>query len=71
MKSMSASNVEGVLTKVPGFGQTSSIETLDTIGLVKYMKVLVDELTVVGYVKGINLRAAPYDFRYSPGKYVF
>lgn len=68
MQSMTVKNPQGVLTRVPGFGDTSSIESLDSIGLVKYMKPLVDYLVRLGYRKGKNIRGAPYDFRYSPGK---
>ncbi|XP_057294338.1 phospholipase A2 group XV-like [Hydractinia symbiolongicarpus] len=66
MQSMTVKNPQGVLTRVPGFGDTSSIEALDSMGLVKYMKPLVDYLVRLGYRKGKNIRGAPYDFRYSP-----
>jgi len=66
MKSMTASNSEGVLTRTQGWGDTSTIETLDTNGLVKYTRPMIDYLVSIGYVKGKDLRGAPYDFRYSP-----
>ena len=65
---MKARDPDGVYTRVPGFGGTETIETLDTNGLVKYMKPMVDYLTTLGYRRGHDLRGAPYDYRYSPGK---
>ena len=63
---MSVGNPQGVLTRVPGFGDTTTLETLDASGLIKYMKPLVERLTAIGYRKGKDLRGAPYDFRHSP-----
>ena len=67
MSTMTVRNKQGVITRVSGFGDTSTIETLDTTGLVKYTKPMIDYLVNLGYQKGKSLRAAPYDFRYSPG----
>ena len=66
MKKMTVRPPPGVLTRVPGFGDTKTMETLDANGLVKYMKPLVNYLKDRGYRNGKNLRGAPYDFRYSP-----
>lgn len=70
MKTMSVNNAPGVLTRTPGFGGTSSIETLDSHGLVKYMKPFVDDMVANGYTRGTDIRGAPYDFRYSPGEFI-
>lgn len=64
---MTAKNSPGVLTRVSNFGETSSFETVDKTGLVKYMKPFIDHLTTLGYSRGKDIRGAPYDFRYSPG----
>jgi len=68
-----SSNVPGVETRVPGWGDTSGLEYLDPswsawiIGDVgKYMKDLVASLEDVGLVKGVSIRGAPYDFRFAP-----
>ena len=63
---MSTSNPQGVFTRVPGFGDTTTMETLDTLGWIKNMKYLVDHLTSLGYRKGEDLHGAPYDNRHSP-----
>lgn len=67
-------NTQGVETRAPGFGNTSCIEWLDPS--VHYPGVyffpLVDSLTrLLHYERGKTLRAAPYDFRYDPGIYMF
>ncbi|KAL9954753.1 hypothetical protein ACROYT_G042327 [Oculina patagonica] len=59
-------NAPGVETRVPGFGDTSSIEYLDTDNLVKYFVPMVDRLVSWGYERGVSVRGAPYDFRYGP-----
>ena len=63
-------NAPGVETRVPGFGNTDTIEHLDTDNLVKYFAPMVDALVSWGYERGVTVRAAPYDFRYGPGKYL-
>ena len=64
-------NAPGVETRVPGFGNTDTIEFLDTDHLVKYFAPVVDNLVSLGYERGVTVRAAPYDFRYGPGKSYF
>jgi len=62
-------NTEGVETRVPAFGNTSAIEWLDPSlhGPGVYFYPLVDSLCrLMGYERGKNLRAAPYDFRLDP-----
>lgn len=63
-------NTPGVTTRNPDFGNTSSIEWLDPSvhGPGIYFYPLVADLVNLGYVRGSSLRAAPYDFRYHPGK---
>lgn len=59
----------GVDIRVPGFGGTSSIEYLDPINIsaVGYFSVLVEKLVKnAGYVRGADIRGAPYDFRKAP-----
>jgi len=69
----SYTNMPGVYTRVPGWGSTSSVEYIDPSWSAwvlrdagNYMNSLVDFLVSLGYEKGRDLRAAPYDFRYSP-----
>ena len=64
-------NTPGVLVRVPDFGNTSSIEYLDPSlshpgqYFAPFVQSLVDKF---GYDRRMNIRAAPYDFRYGPGK---
>lgn len=58
------------IIKVPGWGNTSSVEYIDSNFKTKFTMYfgelcdfLVNEL---GYVRGESLRAAPYDFRKAP-----
>ena len=67
MNDMTVTNSPGVLTRTYDFGQTTSFETVDSTGLVKYIKPLADYLETLGYRRGKDIRGAPYDFRYSPG----
>jgi len=71
--SKTSSNVEGVFTRVPGWGDTSSIEYLDpswsawALGDAgNYLHDMVQYLVKLGYTKGLDLRGAPYDFRFAP-----
>ena len=63
-------NTPGVLTRIPGFGNTSSIEYLDPAlshpgeYFAQFVTSLVKEF---GYQRGFSIRGAPYDFRYGPG----
>jgi len=62
------SNNFGVETRVPGWGETSSIEELDpslpghASGV--FLK-MVEALVKAGLVRGKTVRGAPYDFRYA------
>jgi len=68
MKDMSVKNSPGVLTRTYDFGETTSFETVDKTGLIKYIKPLADYLESLGMKRGKDIRGAPYDFRYSPGE---
>lgn len=61
-------NPPGVSIRVPGFGNTSTVEYVDPsqVSLAGYFNVLVAEMVKIGYQRGINIRGAPYDFRKSP-----
>ncbi|XP_068689438.1 lysosomal phospholipase A and acyltransferase-like [Montipora foliosa] len=59
-------NAPGVDIRVPGFGDTNTIEHLDQNGLVMYFAPLVTRLVSWGYERGVTVRAAPYDYRYGP-----
>jgi len=68
-----SSNVAGVETRVPGWGDTSSIEYLDPSWSAyllgdagNYMHDMVKYLVKLGYSRGSDLRGAPYDFRFAP-----
>ena len=68
-KTNTVKNAPGVETRVPGFGDTATIEHVDTTNLVTYFKPMVDTLVSWGYERGVSVRGAPYDFRYAPGEY--
>jgi len=72
-KSKVSSNVDGVFTRVPGWGETSSMEYLDpswsawVLGDAgNYLHDMTQYLVKLGYTRGSNLRGAPYDFRFAP-----
>lgn len=66
MSTMTVKNSPGVISRVSAFGETSSFETVDKTGLVKYMIPFIDHLTTLGYIRGKDIRGSPYDFRYAP-----
>ena len=64
-------NTPGVDIKVLDFGQTESVEYLDTfkISPTIYFANIVESLVQKhGYVKGKNVRGAPYDWRKAPNE---
>ena len=65
------SNSPGVQSRIPYFGDTKGIEYLDpsTKRVGEYFGSFVQALVDSGYVRGQNIRAAPYDFRNAPGKF--
>ena len=62
------SNCEGVQIRAPGFGDMSSVDYLDPNNyLIAYFHRFTEFFTKHGYVKGVSLRAATYDWRLTPG----
>jgi len=59
------SNPPGVETRVPGWGNTSSMEFISksSWGFATYFSPIVEGLVKAGYVRGHTLLGAPYDFR--------
>ena len=64
-------NNTGVQIRVPGFGNTSTVEYLDpglkAVG--KYLEPFVEFFVKLGYVRDKNIRAAPYDWRLFPSQW--
>ncbi|XP_075044917.1 LOW QUALITY PROTEIN: lysosomal phospholipase A and acyltransferase [Mixophyes fleayi] len=60
----------GVAVRVPGFGQTTSLEFLDpskrSVGI--YFYTLVQTMVDWGYTRDANIRGAPYDWRKAPNE---
>ena len=56
---------DGVETRIPGFGNTTTVEWLDPSqrGFSMYFANIVSHLLPQGYERGVNIRGAPYDFR--------
>ncbi len=61
------SNISGVEVIVPGFGDTETVEYLDTQRLFQYFHKFVSFFVQNGYVRGETIRAAPYDWRLAAG----
>lgn len=62
-------NPQGVKIRVPGFGNTSTVEWLDPseISPTHYFYGIADFLVKHGgYVRDVSIRGAPYDFRLNP-----
>lgn len=62
------SNSKGVDIRVPGFGNSSTVEYIDpskaTAG--NYFATIADAISSFGYERDIFIRGAPYDFRRAP-----
>ncbi|XP_059401973.1 phospholipase A2 group XV-like isoform X1 [Carassius carassius] len=60
----------GVDVRVPGFGQTYSLEHLDTSirPMIKYFFTIVQALVEIGYTRNDDVRGAPYDWRKAPNE---
>jgi len=61
-------NNDGVETRVPGWGDTASIDCLEPslCSATAAFKSMTDALVEAGYVRNSTLLGAPYDFRYAP-----
>lgn len=64
------SDSTGVTITAADFGDISSVEILDLENKQPYFKDFVEYFVERGYVKNVNIRAAPYDWRLAPGYYV-
>ena len=55
------SNLDGVETQIPGFGNTSTVEFFDASGFYysSYFAQIIGNLVTLGYTRGVNLRGAP------------
>ena len=62
----------GVTVRIPGFGNTSSVEYLDPatpfFSVTQYFHNMVQHFVDKGYTRGKDIVGAPYDWRYSPSK---
>ena len=66
------SNPPGLKTIIKGWGNTSSVEYLDTshYTFLDYYGTLVKTLVKkMNYKRGFNVRGAPYDFRKAPSEF--
>ena len=63
------SDASGVTISVPGFGSTSTVETLN-FNLIRasYLNTFVEYFVKRGYIRDTSIRAAPYDWRLAAGK---
>lgn len=69
-KTRTTRSPDGVHVRVPGFGNTSTVEWLDPsqVSPTAYFTRIVEELVALGYQRGIDVRGAPYDFRKAPNE---
>lgn len=58
-------NNDGVETRIPGFGNSSTVEYIDPsmISYSVYFAKIADRLVKLGYKRGVDMHGAPYDFR--------
>ena len=65
-------NAPGVETRVPGFGNTTSVENLDPTAKLEsktaYFDLMVQRFVDLGYTRGKDIGAAPFDWRMGPGE---
>ena len=63
------SDSDDIDVRVPGFGNTRTVEQLSQTGLfdIPYLDVFVSYFVERGYERGVSIRAAPYDWRLGPG----
>jgi lysophospholipase-3 len=65
-------NSPGVETRVPGFGNSSTVEWLDPSEAspgAYFHNIAEMMVNKLGYRRGIDLHGAPYDFRKAPSMY--
>ena len=71
-KTHKTTNNDGVEIRVPGFGNTSTVEYLGkgilTHHFAYYFHYIVEALVQLGYQRGVNIHGAPYDFRKAPNE---
>lgn len=62
------SNSPGVETRVPGWGDSDSVEWIDPThaSAGAYFKDIGNALVGIGYSRNLSLKGAPYDFRKAP-----
>ena len=63
-------NSTGVEVRVPGFGNTDTVEFLDNdhSAYSAYFHTFVQHYVARGYERGKTIRAAPYDWRLASGE---
>nr|XP_053644997.1 phospholipase A2 group XV-like isoform X1 [Cherax quadricarinatus] len=63
-------NSPGVQTRIPGFGNSSTVEWLDPSqrSPTGYFKDIVNAISTLGYERGVTVRGAPFDFRKAPNE---
>lgn len=64
------SNLPGVETRVPDFGNSTSVEWIDPskASAGNYFATIAASITKFGYERNVSLRGAPYDFRKAPNE---
>lgn len=67
-KTRTTCNSNGVETRVPGLGNTTTVEYVDPsrVPVSGYFNNMVSQMVAFGYERGITIRGAPYDFRKAP-----
>ena len=70
------SDKTGVNVTVPGFGNTRVVECLEprdsicnTVQETQYFSIFVNYFVAKGYQRGVDIRAAPYDWRLAAGEW--
>ena len=72
-KSRTTRNNDGVEIRIPGFGNSTTVEYLDPslTSLSIYFATVAKHLLPLGYQRGIDMHGAPYDFRKAASKFDF